>query len=85
MILLSTKATSRSGTKAWMDSTISRTVVKAAQTYTRLDEFTYHYASGTFEADLTVDEDGLVAGYADWRRTGFAFGPDDTAPLDSPT
>ena len=61
------------------------TVVKAAQTYTRLDEFTYHYASGTFEADLTVDEDGLVAGYADWRRTGFAFGPDDTAPLDSPT
>jgi hypothetical protein len=60
------------------------TVVKAAQTYTRLDEFTYHYASGTFEADLTVDDDGLVTGYAEWRRTGFAFGPDDTAPLDSP-
>ena len=58
-------------------------VIKAAQTYTRLDEFTYHYASGTFEADLTVDEDGLVAGYAEWRRTGFAFGPDDTAPLDA--
>jgi hypothetical protein len=57
-------------------------VIKAAQTYTRLDEFTYHYASGTFEADLTVDEDGLVTGYAEWRRTGFAFGPDDTAPLD---
>ena len=60
------------------------TVVKAAQTYTRLDEFTYHYASGTFEADLTVDDDGLVTGYADWRRTGFSFGPDDTAPLDAP-
>jgi hypothetical protein len=60
------------------------TVIKAAQTYTRLDEFTYRYASGTFEADLTVDEDGLVGEYAEWRRTGFAFGPDDTAPLDAP-
>jgi hypothetical protein len=59
------------------------TVVKAAQTYTRLDEFTYHYASGTFEADLTVDDDGLVGEYAEWRRTGFAFGPDDTTPLDA--
>ena len=59
------------------------TVVKAAQTYTRLDEFTYHYASGTFEADLTVDDDGLVTGYAEWRRTGYASGPDDTAPLDA--
>lgn len=59
------------------------TVIKAAQTYTRIDEFTYRYASGTFEADLTVDDDGLVAGYAEWRRTGFAFGPDDTAPLDA--
>ena len=59
------------------------TVIKVAQTYTRIDEFTYRYASGTFEADLTVDEDGLVAGYAEWRRTGFAFGPDDTAPLDA--
>jgi len=59
------------------------TVVKADQTYSRLDEFTYGYASGTFEAELTVDEDGLVAAYAEWRRTGFAFGPDDTEPLDS--
>ena len=59
------------------------TVIKAAQTYTRLDEFTYRYASGTFEADLTVDDDGLVGGDADWRRTGFAFGPEDTAPLDA--
>ncbi len=58
-------------------------VVKAAQTYTRLDELTWRYASGTFEADLTVDEDGLVVAYADWRRTGYAVGPDDTEPLDS--
>jgi uncharacterized protein len=59
------------------------TVVKARQTYTRLDEFTYRYASGDFEAELTVDDDGLVAQYAVWRRTAYAVGPDDTAPLDT--
>ena len=58
-------------------------VEKAAQTYTRLDEFTYRYASGTFEAELTVDDDGLVAGYAVWRRTAVAIGPEDTEPLDA--
>ena len=58
-------------------------VVKAAQTYTRLDEFTYRYASGDFEADLTVDDDGLVAAYAEWRRTGLAMGPSDSEPLDA--
>lgn len=58
-------------------------VVKAAQTYTRLDELSYRYASGTFEAELTVDGDGLVATYAEWRRTGYAIGPDDTEPLDT--
>lgn len=58
-------------------------VVKAAQTYSRIDEFTYRYASGTFAAELTVDEDGLVTQYADWRRTGFSIGPDETEPLDS--
>jgi uncharacterized protein len=59
------------------------TVMKAAQTYTRLDQFTYRYTSGTFEADLTVDDDGLVTGYAEWRRTGHVSGPDDTEPLDA--
>jgi hypothetical protein len=58
-------------------------VVKAAQTYTRLDESTYRYASGDFAADLTVDDDGLVMQYAVWQRTGLAFGPEDTAYLDS--
>ena len=58
-------------------------VVKAAQTYTRLDEFTYRYASGDFEAELSVDDDGLVTAYAAWHRTGYALGPDDTEPLDS--
>jgi hypothetical protein len=59
------------------------TVVKAGQTYTRLDELTYRYSSGDFEAELTVDDDGLVTAYAVWRRTGFAVGPDDTEPLDA--
>ena len=58
------------------------TVVKADQTYTRLDEFTYRYASGDFEAELTVDDEDLVAGYADWTRTGAAIGQGDTEPLD---
>jgi hypothetical protein len=59
------------------------TVEKVAQTYTRLDESTYRYASPTYEAELTVDDDGLVAAYAEWRRTAVAFGPDDTEPLDA--
>jgi uncharacterized protein len=59
------------------------TVAKSAQTYTRLDEFTYRYESGTFSSDLVVDDDGLVASYAVWRRTGVAVGPDDTQPLDA--
>ncbi len=57
-------------------------VEKAAQTYTRLDEFTYRYASGTFEAELSVDDEGLVTAYAEWRRTGIAYGPEATEPLD---
>jgi hypothetical protein len=59
------------------------TVAKTAQTYTRIDEFTYGYASGDFQAELTVDDDGLVAAYAEWRRTGVAMGPNDSEPLDS--
>lgn len=58
-------------------------VVKAAQTYTRLDEFTYRYASGDFEAELTVDDEGLVTSYGVWQRTGIAMGPEDTEPLDA--
>jgi len=59
------------------------TVVKAAQTYARPDEFTYRYASGTFEAELVADDDGVVAQYGPWERTGVSDGPDDTAPLDA--
>lgn len=59
------------------------TVEKAAQTYTRLDEFGYRYTSGSFEDELTVDADGLVIRYGPWRRTGAAVGPDDTPTLDA--
>ena len=59
------------------------TVHSTAQTYTRLGEFTYRYASGSFEGELVVDDDGVVASYGPWERTGVATGPDDTAPLDS--
>lgn len=59
------------------------TVHKSAQTYTRLDESTYRYESATFEAELVVDDEGVVAEYAEWRRIGVAIGPDDTEPLDT--
>jgi hypothetical protein len=59
-------------------------VVKTAQTYTRIDESTYRYESGTFSAELLVDDDGVVAAYGEiWRRTGVALGPDETEPLDA--
>ncbi|HEY3522576.1 MAG TPA: putative glycolipid-binding domain-containing protein [Candidatus Limnocylindrales bacterium] len=58
-------------------------VEKTGQTYTRIDEATWRYASGSFEAELVVDEDGLVASYAVWRRTGLAIGADDSEPLDA--
>jgi hypothetical protein len=61
------------------------TVEKGHQTYSRIDALTYRYESGTFAAELTVDDDGLVITYAVWRRTGLAFGPDDTEPLDAGT
>jgi hypothetical protein len=58
-------------------------VEPAVQTYTRLDESTYRYESGSFAAEIVVDDDGLVAGYAGWRRTGIAAGIEDTEPLDA--
>jgi hypothetical protein len=58
-------------------------VEPVAQTYTRLDEYTYRYTSGAFDSELIVDEDGVVAQYAAWERTGVATGPDDTVPLDA--
>jgi hypothetical protein len=59
------------------------TVEKAVQSYRRLDEFTYHYASESHEDEIVVDDDGVVARFAGWERTGVAEGLDDTAPLDT--
>ncbi len=59
------------------------TVERADQVYARLDEFTYRYASGAFEAELVVDDDGVVAQYGPWARTGAAAGPEGTPPLDA--
>lgn len=53
------------------------TVAKTTQTYERLGEFTYRYSSGAFDSELTVDDDGLVVVYDEWRRTGTAVGPED--------
>ncbi len=58
-------------------------VERVEQTYARLDESTWRYASGPFEAELSVDDDGLVTTYAEWQRTAVAFGPEDTEPLDA--
>ena len=66
-----------------MATVVESDVVKADQTYSRLDEFTYRYSSGTFEAELSVDDDGLVTSYAAWQRTGYATGLDETEPLDA--
>ena len=44
-------------------------VTRLPQSYRRLDERRYEYASGTFKAELEVDEHGLVERYGSfWRR-----------------
>jgi putative acetyltransferase len=44
-------------------------VVSSTQRYVDLGAGRWRYTSGTFAADLTVDEDGLVVTYGDiWRR-----------------
>lgn len=58
-------------------------LVKTRQTYARLDEWTYRFTSGDFTADLTVDEEGIVAAYSAWQRTGVALGPEGSESLDS--
>jgi len=40
------------------------------QTYTRLSDESYRYASGNFTAELTVDAAGLVIDYWAWHRIG---------------
>jgi uncharacterized protein len=38
------------------------------QTYTRLSDQSYRYASGDFAAELGVDAAGLVTDYWEWQR-----------------
>ena len=59
------------------------TVVKAAQTYTRLDEYTYRYRAAPSRRTLTVDDDGLATALRRMASTGVAMGPNDSEPLDA--
>jgi hypothetical protein len=42
------------------------------QSYERLGERTWRYRSAGFDADLEVDEDGLVEHYYEWRAVARA-------------
>jgi uncharacterized protein len=53
------------------------TVARTVQTYARLGTTRYRYASGGFEAELTVDHDGFVVDYDEWRRTATAATGDE--------
>ncbi|HEY7176965.1 MAG TPA: putative glycolipid-binding domain-containing protein, partial [Micromonosporaceae bacterium] len=47
------------------------TLRPAAQRYTRSTDRTYRYESGSFRADVIVDDAGLVIDYVRlWRRVG---------------
>ena len=46
--------------------------VRGEQRYTRTAEHVYRYESGTYAADIAVDEAGLVTDYDEWRRIGAA-------------
>jgi uncharacterized protein len=41
------------------------------QTYTRISDQTYRFASGDFAAELCVDAAGLVTDYWEWQRIAF--------------
>lgn len=47
-------------------------VAAVDQTYTRLDEDTFRYASGSYAGKIAVDDLGLVTTYEEWQRTGGA-------------
>jgi uncharacterized protein len=50
-------------------------VVSSEQTYERITEQTYRYRSGSFAADINVDEAGMVVNYGEkyWRGEAAAF------------
>ncbi|KVV51866.1 hypothetical protein WT27_31530 [Burkholderia territorii] len=50
-------------------------VVRGEQRYARTAERVYRYESGTYAADIAVDDAGLVTDYDEWRRIGAVLAP----------
>ncbi|AXF23915.1 hypothetical protein CUJ89_26465 [Burkholderia pyrrocinia] len=50
-------------------------IVRGEQRYTRTAPRVYRYESGTYAADIAIDEAGLVTDYDEWRRIGAAPAP----------
>ncbi|KAG8155612.1 putative glycolipid-binding domain-containing protein [Burkholderia catarinensis] len=47
-------------------------IVRGEQRYTHTAPHVYRYESGTYAADIAIDEAGLVTDYDEWRRIGAA-------------
>ncbi|MGU7851359.1 putative glycolipid-binding domain-containing protein [Burkholderia orbicola] len=47
-------------------------IVRGEQRYTRTAPHVYRYESGTYAADIGIDDAGLVTDYDEWRRVGAA-------------
>ncbi|WP_419689778.1 putative glycolipid-binding domain-containing protein [Burkholderia theae] len=47
-------------------------LVRGEQRYTRTAPHVYRYESGTYAADIAIDDAGLVTDYDEWRRIGAA-------------
>ncbi|WP_175748611.1 putative glycolipid-binding domain-containing protein [Burkholderia pyrrocinia] len=50
-------------------------IVRGEQRYTHTAPHVYRYESGTYAADIAIDEAGLVIDYDEWRRIGAAPAP----------
>ncbi|WP_175941677.1 putative glycolipid-binding domain-containing protein [Burkholderia pyrrocinia] len=50
-------------------------IVRGEQRYTHTAPHVYRYESGTYAADIAIDEAGLVTDYDEWRRIGAAPAP----------
>ncbi|WP_322039138.1 putative glycolipid-binding domain-containing protein [Burkholderia diffusa] len=50
-------------------------IVRGEQRYARTAEHVYRYESGTYAADIAVDDAGLVTDYDEWRRIGATRSP----------
>ncbi|WP_234745583.1 putative glycolipid-binding domain-containing protein [Burkholderia sp. WTPI3] len=50
-------------------------IVRGEQRYARTAKNVYRYESGTYAADIEIDDAGLVTDYDEWRRIGAARSP----------